>query len=338
MTVTDKTARSRPSGRVQRERIDGVLLFDKPPGLSSNQAMMNVRRLMAAAKAGHGGTLDPMATGLLPLLFGEATKFAHDLLDADKTYLAEMTLGTRTDTGDSEGAVIATAPCTSTRDDVLRAAAGFIGDIDQVPPMYSALKRDGKPLYAYAREGVTLERAARRVTIHAIDIVDVDLPRVSLRVRCSKGTYIRTLVEDIGQALGCGAHLSALRREAVAGWQVADAVTLARIEALDLASRRALLGPLDSLLAGLPAVRLDDPVMARRFGQGQRLRLHPPDGASTRVRVYGHGNDHESPGERDSERQGERLSGRNDERLLGLALLDDGVLVPQRLISTETPQ
>ncbi|MFT4101874.1 MAG: tRNA pseudouridine(55) synthase TruB [Burkholderiaceae bacterium] len=312
MTVTDETARSRPSGRAARERIDGVLLFDKPQGLSSNQAMMAARRLMGAAKAGHGGTLDPMATGLLPLLFGEATKFAHDLLDADKTYLAEMTLGTRTDTGDREGEVIATAPCASTPDEVRRAAAGFVGDIDQVPPMYSALKRDGKPLYAYAREGVTLERAARRVTIHAIDLVDVDLPRVSLRVHCSKGTYIRTLVEDIGLALGCGAHLSALRREAVAGLAVADAVTLTRIEALDLVARRALLGPLDSLLAGLPDVRLD-PAMARRFGLGQRLRLHPPDGARSRVRVYA------------------------NERLLGLAALDDGVLVPQRLISTETP-
>ena len=305
MTVTDKTARSRPSGRVQRERIDGVLLFDKPPGLSSNQAMMNVRRLMAAAKAGHGGTLDPMATGLLPLLFGEATKFAHDLLDADKTYLAEMTLGTRTDTGDSEGAVIATAPCTSTRDDVLRAAAGFIGDIDQVPPMYSALKRDGRPLYELARQGVEVEREAREVTIHELILLDFAGDRCRLRVRCSKGTYIRALAEDIGNTLDCGAYLTALRRIAVGSLCVTGAVTLEQLTTQPEQDRARHLLSLDTLLQSLPAVHLDD-ADGLRFLHGNPVTVSADAG---KYRVYGFS------------------------RLLGLGEVEDsGRLQPRRVV------
>src|SRR5690606_17339376 len=215
--------------RGQRARHDGVLLLDKPTGLSSNAALMRARRALGGARAGHGGTLDPLASGLLPLLFGEATKFAHGLLDADKTYLAEIRLGLATTTGDAEGEVRA-----DRRDRVagidmprcMEVVQGFIGEIDQVPPMHSALKRDGKPLYEYARAGQVLERPARRVRIHGIESLGFDGERLRIRVACSKGTYIRVLAEDIGEALGCGAHLSALRRERVGALAIEDAIAL----------------------------------------------------------------------------------------------------------------
>jgi tRNA pseudouridine55 synthase len=203
--------RMKAEARPKRVRVPvhGVLLLDKPVGLSSNDALIKAKRLLNAEKAGHTGTLDPFATGLLPLCFGEATKFAQDLLDADKTYETIVHLGVTTSTGDTEGEVIATRPVDVIPEQIDAALAQFRGPIEQVPPMHSALKRDGKPLYEYARAGITLEREARRVTIHELTLLSWQSPYLRLSVTCSKGTYIRVLGEDIGAALGCGAHLNA---------------------------------------------------------------------------------------------------------------------------------
>lgn len=286
-------------------------MLDKPRGPSSTGALARARRLLGARKAGHGGTLDPMATGLLPLLFGEATKFADDALAADKTYLAEITLGVSTDTGDAEGAPIARREVRCDAAAFVAAAGAFVGRIGQVPPMHSALKRDGRPLYDYARVGLEVERVPRTVTVHAIDLLAWDAVRAGVRVRCSKGTYIRALAADIGERLGCGAHLSALRRERVGALSVADAITLEALEALAPDERRARLAPPDALLAGLPRVVLDEAGAARLL-HGQKLRAPPATSAAegARVRVYA------------------------GERLLGVAHLCAGVLVPQRLIAT----
>lgn len=277
--------------RIPRRRLDGVLLLDKPLGLSSNHALQAARRLYNAAKAGHTGTLDPLATGLLPLCFGEATKFAGELLDADKRYLATVQLGITTDTADAEGAVLERRPVAVDRAALDAALASFVGEIDQVPPMYSALKRDGKPLYEYARAGIELERASRRVTIHALRLVDPvgDLAdgRFAFEVSCSKGTYVRTLAADLGEALGCGAHLAALRRTGIGALDVARAWTLAALEERPAEGRDALLLPPDALLADLAAVRLDagDTLRLRhgqavrnRAAEGVRLRAYDPDG------------------------------------------------------------
>src|SRR4051812_19757997 len=199
----------------QRLLLDGVLLLDKPVGLSSNDALIKAKRLLNAKKAGHTGTLDPFATGLLPLCFGEATKFSQDLLEADKTYETVVHLGIRTTTGDTEGDIVEIREVNVTNEQIEAALVQFRGDIEQVPPMHSALKREGKPLYEYARAGVTLERDARKVSIHALELLDYQAPYLRLRVTCSKGTYIRVLGEDIGAALGCGAHLQELRRTQV---------------------------------------------------------------------------------------------------------------------------
>jgi tRNA pseudouridine55 synthase len=233
--------------------VHGVLLLDKPLGLSSNQALQKVKWLLRAEKAGHTGTLDPLATGVLPLCFGAATKFSQLHLDADKTYETTLRLGVTTATGDAEGAVLATQPVTCSVGEVVAVLDRFMGPITQVPPMHSALKKDGKALYEYAREGVEVEREPRAVTIHELDLLAMDLtsdaPTLHLRVHCSKGTYIRTLGEDIGRALGCGAHLSALRRVQTGPFGLADCVTLAQIEALSETDRAALLRPVDGLLA-----------------------------------------------------------------------------------------
>lgn len=216
--------------RKPRLKVDGVVLFDKPSGMSSNGALQTVRRLYWAAKGGHTGTLDPMASGLLPLCLGEATKFSQMLLDADKTYLARVKLGVRTTTGDAEGEVTNTRPVLVDDAQIAAAAARFLGEIDQVPPMYSALKRDGKALYEYAREGVTLEREPRRITIHRIECGPLVGDEFDLEVCCSKGTYIRTLAEDIGEALGCGAHLVGLRRTGIGPFVIDGAVTLETLD------------------------------------------------------------------------------------------------------------
>lgn len=299
-----------------RVPVHGVLLLDKPVGWSSNDALIKAKRLLNALKAGHTGTLDPFATGLLPLCFGEATKFSQDLLEADKTYQTVVHLGITTTTGDTEGEVLQTLPVNVSEEQIRSILPQFTGDILQVPPMYSALKRDGKPLYEYARAGITLEREARPVIIHLLEFVSYVAPFLTLNVRCSKGTYIRTLGEDIGTALGCGAHLNALRRTHVGHLILENTVTLDALTALDESQRLALLAPVDALLTSFPQVLLSDD-LARRFLQGQRLALAKenvqlPEHIG-RVRVY-----------RESNQQ-----------LLGSAQLQEyGILAPERLIST----
>ncbi|MBL8442114.1 MAG: tRNA pseudouridine(55) synthase TruB [Betaproteobacteria bacterium] len=264
-------------------QVDGVLLLDKPVGLTSNDALQRARRLFSAAKGGHTGTLDPLASGLLPLCFGEATKFSADLLDADKTYEASLRLGITTDSGDAEGQVVATRPVVVSQVDIEAALQRFRGDIMQVPPMHSALKRDGKPLYELARQGVEVEREARPVSIRSLDLQSFTGDNLSLRVRCSKGTYSRVLATDIGEALGCGAYLTALRRTAVADLDLTGAVSLAVVEALPEEERDNCLQPLDTLLLRLPRVDLDAPA-AERFSHGNPVVA--PAGLLGRARVY----------------------------------------------------
>jgi tRNA pseudouridine55 synthase len=265
-----------------------VLLLDKPLGLSSNNALQKVRRLYSAAKAGHTGTLDPLATGLLPLCLGEATKFAGELLDADKSYRATLKLGVTTDSADAEGQVLQTRPVNVQEAALKAVLERFLGEISQTPPMHSALKRDGKPLYEYARQGISLERPPRLITIHALNFVSFGGDSVVIDVDCSKGTYIRVLAEDIGEALGCGAHLSALRRTRVADLNVADAITLEQLESMSPDQRDAGLAPADALLAGLGKVELSaeetDSVLhgqaVRRAGvAGDRQRIYSSAGA-----------------------------------------------------------
>lgn len=274
-----------PGKRIWKQ-VDGVLLLDKPLGLTSNDALQKARRLFSAAKGGHTGTLDPLATGLLPLCFGEATKFSADLLDADKTYEAVLKLGVTTDTGDAEGAVTGTVAVDAAESAILSVLPRFVGDIRQIPPMHSALKRDGRPLYELARQGIEVERAPRAVTVHAIDCLDFAGGLLTLRVACSKGTYIRVLAADIGQALGCGAHLTALRRTRVGDLDLAGAVTLAELEALDEAERAGCLQPVDALLRNLPVVSVAGEA-AERFRHGNPVDLQP--GLGGKIRVYADG-------------------------------------------------
>jgi tRNA pseudouridine55 synthase len=298
--------------KIPRRMLDGVLLLDKPLGLSSNDALIRAKKIYLAKKAGHTGTLDPLATGLLPLCFGEATKFSQDLLEADKTYEATMRLGVRTTTGDAEGEALQTRDVNCDEAAIHAAMAQFRGDIAQIPPMYSALKRDGKPLYEYARAGQTVEREARNVTIHALDLIECALPDVTFRVTCSKGTYVRTLAEDIGEMLGCGAHLVALRRTGVGALTLEHAVTLDALADAAPDTRDSWLQPVDALLSTFPAVHLDADA-ARRFTQGQRLKLSDIADApavADRVRVYA----------------------LEDQRLLGVARAGEGVLAPDRLV------
>lgn len=303
-----------------RVPVHGVLLLDKDAGHSSNDVLIKAKRHLNAQKAGHTGTLDPFATGLLPLCFGEATKFSQDLLDADKTYETVVHLGVTTETGDTEGVVLQRREVDVSRGQIEQILQRFRGEIAQVPPMYSALKRDGKPLYEYARAGVTLEREARQVRIHLLELLDYQAPFLTLRVRCSKGTYIRVLGEDIGAALGCGAHLQALRRIEVGMLTLEHAVTLEQLAAMPESERGELLAPVDALLSGFPPVRLPD-ALAQRFLHGQRIALQKegvnPPLHEGRVRVY-------------------RQEGG---QLLGTAqLLEYGVLAPERLIATEMIQ
>ena len=234
-----------------------MLLLDKPLGYSSNQALQKVKLLYQAAKAGHTGTLDPLATGLLPLCFGEATKFAHYLTDADKTYIATLKLGVTTSTGDAEGEVLTSHPVNISLEQFKVACLKFVGEISQVPPMYSALKHEGKALYEYAREGVEIERKPRLVTIHSITNNSFVQDVAVITVTCTKGTYIRTLAEDIGSFLGCGAHLIGLRRTATANYQIAQSITLAQFEAMTQEQRLAALMPPDSAVLDLPTIVLD---------------------------------------------------------------------------------
>ncbi len=270
--------------KITRQAVHGVLLLDKPLGWSSNDALQKAKWLLRAEKAGHTGTLDPLATGLLPLCFGAATKFSQVSLDADKAYRATLRLGQRTSTGDLEGEVIDEQPVAVDAAALQAAIVRFTGPISQLPPMHSALKKDGKPLYDYARAGITVERSARTVHIHAIDIVSWQDAALVIDVRCSKGTYIRTLAEDIGEALGCGAHLTGLRRTGSGPLGLDAAVSLAALEALDHAERLALLQPVDALLADWPMTTLDD-AEAGRFLAGLRRRTTLADMPT--LRVYG---------------------------------------------------
>ncbi len=265
--------------------LDGVLLFDKPLELSSNTALQKVRRLFQAEKAGHTGTLDPLATGLLPICFGEATKFSTALLDADKTYTAMLRLGQTTTTGDAEGEIVKERPITFSRSELDAVIERFCGAIQQLPPMHSALKHHGKPLYEYIRKGITIERELREVVIHELAMNQYDGFEMEISVRCSKGTYVRTLAEDIGEALGCGAHLIALRRTDIAHFSLAAGYTLAQLAKMTDIERLACLLPIDDLMPDMPKLLLDA-VQIKRLAQGQRLGLDTglPDG---KIGLYG---------------------------------------------------
>lgn len=290
--------------------VDGVLLLDKPYAMTSSAALQTARRLLNAQKAGHTGTLDPLASGLLALTFGEATKFSADLLHADKTYIAGIKLGQKTTTGDLEGDFLQTRPVRVNRADIEKTLNAFRGDILQVPPMFSALKRDGKTLYDLAREGVSIEREARSVRIEKLEILEFADELLTVEVTCSKGTYIRVLAEDIGEALGCGAHLASLRRTKVGALSLEDAVTLQALETMSVDERLATLKPLDALMQTLPAVHLSENDRVR-FCHGQRLALGLP--SCPRVRVYG-----------------------PDEQMVGTARVNErGVLEPERLIANK---
>ncbi|NML84675.1 tRNA pseudouridine(55) synthase TruB [Polaromonas sp.] len=279
--------------KIQRRPVHGVLLLDKPLGLSSNQALQKAKWLLRADKAGHTGTLDPLATGILPLCFGAATKFSQLQLEADKTYEAVLLLGQKTTTADAEGEVIETRPVPEITPELLQAMTlRFTGPLAQIPPMYSALKKNGKALYEYARKGQEVEREARRITIFKLDMLLVHVSRtqaaIKIIVSCSKGTYIRTLGEDIGEALGCGAHLGSLRRIETGGFVAAQCVTLSALEAMTEAEREACLLPPQSLVAACPSVTLDAD-NAGRFLSGLRRRGHAGQwGADApMVQVYG---------------------------------------------------
>lgn len=291
-----------------RQPIDGVLLLNKPVGITSNAALQKTKWLLNAKKGGHTGTLDPFADGLLPLCFGEATKFSGYLLDADKRYRAVMQLGVTTSTGDPEGDILDTRAVNVSRDDILTVLPRFMGEIEQIPPMHSALKHQGRPLYEYARAGIEIDRPPRKVTIRALEMIECDPPRVVLDVQCTAGTYIRTLAQDIGAALGCGAHLTALTRTAAGGFNLNQARTLTELEALEPSQRQTGLLPADCLVAYLPALHLDETDVTA-ICQGRSI---PDPGSHVGlIRLY-----------------------TGDSRFLGLALAESGQLVSRRLIAT----
>jgi tRNA pseudouridine55 synthase len=291
-----------------RRPVHGVLLLDKPVGLSSNDALQKAKRSFNAEKAGHTGTLDPLASGLLPLCFGAATKFSQVSLDADKRYTATLHLGVTTTTGDLEGEVVERREVAVDRDAIDAVLARYRGAIDQCPPMHSALKHEGRALYEYARQGIEVERKARRVVIHALDMLAWDDHRLTLNIRCSKGTYVRTLAEEIGDALGCGAHLAMLRRVGSGTLSIDRAVTLDALESMTGAARDALLLAPDVLLADWPEWRLSADEAAR-FLTGLRRRVDAAD--VPHLRVYGP----------------------DPHALLGAAHIRGGELIPDRLLS-----
>ncbi|HSD59747.1 MAG TPA: tRNA pseudouridine(55) synthase TruB [Burkholderiales bacterium] len=256
--------------RLPRRAVDGVLLLDKPEGLTSNAALQRAKRALRAEKAGHTGTLDPAATGLIALCFGEATKFSATLLDADKVYLAVVQLGVTTRTGDREGEVLERREVRVGQEAVEQALARFRGRILQTPPMHSAIKLAGTPLYAYARKGQEVERAPREVVVHALDLERIEGDLLYLSIHCGKGTYVRTLAEDIGRALGCGAHLAGMRRTAVGAFSLDRALPLERLEAMTEDERLDCLLPVDALVAHLPGLVLGNP-QARRMRHGQQV-------------------------------------------------------------------
>jgi len=293
--------------RPRFDAVDGVLLLDKPEGISSNAALQRARRALGADKAGHTGTLDPLASGLMALTFGEATKFSADLLEADKSYEARIALGVTTTTGDAEGAVLERRPVAASRERFEQALLGLTGRIEQVPPMYSALKRQGRPLYALARQGIEVERAARTVQVYRLWVIEWKESEPRIGVDCSKGLYVRTLAEDIGRALGCGAHLGGLRRTRVGPFELAQATGLDRLEATDLSERRSRLLAVDALLQSLPRIDLDVEA-SRQLGCGRSVACEVQD--ASRARVYGPAG-----------------------RLLGVASVDGGILTARRLVN-----
>ena len=300
---------SRP--RKRGRDIDGVFLLDKPQGMSSNDIMQKVKRVFQANKAGHTGALDPLATGMLPICLGEATKFSQFLLDADKRYVVTAKLGERTDTSDAEGQVAETRSVNVETSQILTALEQFRGDILQVPTMFSALKHNGKPLYEYARAGITVEREARPITIFELNFIEYQAPFLTLEVHCSKGTYIRTLVDDLGEVLGCGAHVTVLRRTAVADYPAEKMMTWDALQALaeqgDLDQH---LLPIDTAVSKLPALKLNAE-QSKGIGFGQRVKFANEAKLRGQVRLF------------------------SDKNIfLGVALIDDNnVIRPQRLIT-----
>ncbi|MDQ8038986.1 MAG: tRNA pseudouridine(55) synthase TruB [Rickettsiella sp.] len=297
------------SQKLSKRLINGILLLDKPEGITSNQALQTVKRLFAAKKAGHTGSLDPLATGMLPLCFGEATKFSQFLLEADKAYWVSAFLGKKTRTGDAEGEVIETRPispsCFASLETVL---SKFRGVISQIPPMFSALKFRGKPLYELARQGITIERTPREVTVHLLRLLDTTDNSINLEIKCSKGTYIRTLIEDIGEALGCGAYVQRLRRVSVGNYAEKSMVSLEKLEAFSQEERDRCLLPLESLLQSCIILKVSQ-AAAYYLEHGQPILLpHAPK--SGWVRLYTAG-----------------------DRFMGIGeILADGRVAPRRLI------
>ena len=296
--------------------IHGVFLLDKPQGMSSNDIMQKVKRIFQANKAGHTGALDPLATGMLPICLGEATKFSQFLLDADKRYLVTAKLGERTDTSDAEGQIVETRDVKVKTPEILTALKQFRGDILQVPTMFSALKHNGKPLYEYARQGITVEREARPITIFELNFIEYNAPYLTLEVHCSKGTYIRTLVDDLGEALGCGAHVTMLRRTAVADYPTEKMLDWHALQSLaeqqDLTLLDALLLPMDTAVAKLPALTLNES-QTQGIGFGQRIKFDNLNRLQGQVRLFSHEN-----------------------RFLGVAVIDENnVIRPQRLVVYE---
>lgn len=294
--------------------VHGIFLLDKPQGVSSNDIMQKVKRLFQANKAGHTGALDPLATGMLPICLGEATKFSQFLLDSDKRYRVVAKLGERTDTSDADGQLVETRNVTVTTDDILAVLPAFRGDILQIPTMFSALKHQGKPLYEYARQGITVERTARPITIFELQFIDYHPPFLTLEVHCSKGTYIRTLVDDLGEKLGCGAHVTLLRRLAVADYPTEKMMSIEDLQNLSvshpLATLDTYLLPMDSAVARLPALFLDAQ-QTQAVAFGQRVKFENPQHWQGLVRLFG-----------------------SDQRFLGIAEVDQhNVIRPARMVN-----
>lgn len=296
--------------RTPRRVINGVLLLDKPSGIGSNSALQQVKRLFNAQKAGHTGTLDPMASGLLPLCFGEATKFAAELLEANKGYVATVRLGVSTDSGDADGNVVQERPVHCSLNDIEGVTSRFLGNIEQMPPMYSALKKDGKPLYEYARSGIEVPRDARSVCVEVLEVGEFDHDCFQMRVRCSKGTYIRSLAMDIGEALGCGAHLIALRRTSIGRFTLNEAVSMDQMTQTPVTDLEQFLRPVDHLVSAFPTLKLDE-AETIRLGHGQRFRPARVPEADGVFRLYG-----------------------ENEQFLGTGRYADGVLHPERLLAS----
>lgn len=278
---------SRP--RKKGRDVHGVFLLDKPQGVSSNDIMQKVKRLFKANKAGHTGALDPLATGMLPICLGEATKFSQFLLDSDKRYVVTAKLGERTDTSDAEGQVVQSREVNVAEADILAALSAFRGEILQVPTMFSALKHNGKPLYEYARAGITVEREARPITIFELKFIDYQAPFLTLEVHCSKGTYIRTLVDDLGEALGCGAHVTMLRRLAVADYPIEEMMPIEDLallaDSFPSSELDRLLLPMDTAVASLPQLNLTAE-QTKAVGFGQRVKFENPQALNGLVRLF----------------------------------------------------